>query len=73
MQGISWEGISVREVFYNKNKRIEGWSKQPVLVLAGTREEVIESIVDLMGDLDKMLEATKEPVLDESKLLGVGR
>lgn len=68
INGTSWEGISVREVYYDINGNILGWSHEPLLMIASNPDEIKKEIINAMKDLDNMLMATKEPVLDEAYL-----
>lgn len=68
MQGTNYEGVSIREVYLNEKNEIEGWSEEPVLILAANKQEVVEGLVEVMRDVDDMLSATKRPILDEADL-----
>lgn len=71
VKGTYFEGISVREIYFNEKGNIIGWSLEPILTQAGYVKEVVEDIVEAMKDLDDMLVATKKPVLEESVLEGI--
>lgn len=68
MYGSSWEGLSIREVYYDKDNKIVGWSRQPILTLTDTAQDIKTEIVQVFKDLDNMLEATNKPVLNELEL-----
>lgn len=71
IKGSYYEGISIREVYFNEKGSIIGWSLEPILTQAGYVKEVVEDIVDSMKELDDMLDATKKPVLEEAILEGL--
>lgn len=66
--GSSFEGVSLRVVYYDKKKNIVGWTNEPILTLASRTEEVRKFIVEAMKDLDDMLAATQKPIIDERGL-----
>lgn len=68
VRGLSYEGISIREIYYDETGRLVGWSQEPLSPLAPTAEELRQEIINSFKELDDMLEATKEPVLDEIDL-----
>lgn len=61
MNGSSVEGLSIREVSYDEGGDVVDWSSQPAWVEG-------ESIGELKTDLNEMLAALSEPVLDEAEL-----
>lgn len=69
VMGNQYEGLSLRQVIYDKdNGKIIGWNPEPLHRPVSSVGDVRELLVHEMHELDDMLEATKEPILDESKL-----
>lgn len=66
--GTSFEGVSIRDIYYDKNNRIIGWGRFPLSFLGATAKDVAKDLVNAMQHIDDMLEATKKPILDEAKL-----
>lgn len=66
--GTSWEGISVRQIYYDKDGNMLDWSRFPLLTLAASVPEVQAEVVKIMNTADEMLEATKLPVIREDRL-----
>lgn len=71
MMGKRREGYSLREVLYDDKNVIVGWNPEPVANHEESIDDIRESLVIEMQELDEMLEATKRPILDEA-LLEVG-
>lgn len=68
VQGTSFEGLSIRGIYYDKQNKIVGYDPFPLSPLAGSKQEVVVTLVDMFKSIDEMLDATKKPVLDEAKL-----
>lgn len=68
VNGTSFEGLSIREVYLDKNNKIVNWGKYPASPLAGSKQEVIQDLIEIMKSIDDMLEATKKPILEEETL-----
>lgn len=66
--GTSWEGLSIRCIYYDVHGNIVGYDKKPLTPLSGTREEAIGYLVDMMKNIDEMLEGAQKPIMKESEL-----
>lgn len=66
--GASVEGLSIRDIYYDRNHKVVAWGRKPLSIPAQSKEEIVSDILDAIRQLDDMLEATKKPVLDELKL-----
>jgi hypothetical protein len=54
--------FTMREVYYDDDGTIIGWTEDPIAPFGNTTEEIIV-------ELDRMSEACHKPVLQESELL----
>jgi hypothetical protein len=68
MLGSTHEGLSIREVIYDRKGRIVGWHPRPLGECVSSVAAVKRQLVEDMRDLDAMLEATDKPILDEAEL-----
>jgi hypothetical protein len=68
VQGDNYEGISVREVYYDKENKVVGWGYMPLTALTSSSNQLVKELVHAMKHLDDMLAATKKPILDERGL-----
>ena len=68
IRGNSIEGISIREVYYDDEDKIIGWSDESETPPGGSPKDIIEWFKFMFEDFNEMLEATKQPVLDEAEL-----
>lgn len=68
VRGTSYEGLSIRGFYYDKNNELIGWDPLPLSPLAATKEEAIGFLVDMMKNMDDMFEAAKKPIISEAKL-----
>lgn len=68
VNGTSYEGLSIREVYFDTNGKIISYSKLPLICLASSTGEIKQEIVKSMQDLDKMLECLNKPILEEHYL-----
>lgn len=56
------EHFAVHEVFYSDKGDVESWTADPISISGDSKQEVIASIKQMLGDC-------RQPVLVESKLL----
>ena len=68
VQGDNYEGISVREVYYDKENKVVGWGYIPLTAITHSSKQLVTELVHAMKHLDDMLAATKKPILDEKGL-----
>ena len=68
VQGDNYEGLSVREVYYDKQNKVVGWGYIPLTAITYSSKQLVAELVHAMKHLDDMLAATKKPILDERGL-----
>ena len=66
--GDKYEGLSVREVYYDKKNKIVGWGESPMSATTPSTKQLVRELIDAMHHIDDMLEATKKPILEEKAL-----
>ena|SRR3990167_5801062 len=66
--GDNYEGISVREVYYDKKNEIVGWGELPLTAITSSTKQLVKELIEAMHHIDNMFEATKKPILDEKAL-----
>lgn len=68
VRGTNFEGVSIRDIYYDENDNIIGWGILPLTFLAAKPEDIRADLVDAMKHIDDMLEATNKPMLDEERM-----
>lgn len=68
VRGSSVEGISIREIYYDDKDKVIGWDDELSSPPGGSPQDIIEWLIFMFKDFDEMLEATKQPVIDEADL-----
>lgn len=65
VNGMSFEGLSIRDIYYDKQGRIVGWGRFPLSSLTATPKEMAKELVEAMKHIDDMLIAAQKPPLEE--------
>lgn len=68
VSGDNYEGLSVREVYYDKKNKIVGWGEFPMSATTQSTKQLVRELIEAMHHIDNMLEATKKPILEEKAL-----
>ena len=68
VRGTSYEGLSIRAIYFDKSNKVIGWDKVPLSPPAGTLKETITYILEIIKSMDDMIEGAKKPVVDEAAL-----
>ena len=68
VRGTSYEGLSIREIYYDENNNMIGYGSIPLSPPTDTKQATIQELIEMFKSIDDMLTAAKRPILDEGKL-----